>query len=85
MVALYDFNPVEEHAIALLLSIATAPSQFEAIKIQCGAQARMRLLEARGQLSNGDVDNLLIVFQAALQKRLHELDTLQSHGKGSSS
>lgn len=76
MVALFDFNPIEEHAIALLLSIAIAPSQFEAIKIECGAQTSMRLLEARDQLSSSDVDNLLVVFQAALHKRLHELDPL---------
>lgn len=74
MVALFDFNPIEEHAIALLLSIATAPNQFEAIKIECGAQTSMRLLEARDQLSSSDVDNLLVVFEAALHKRLYELD-----------
>lgn len=74
MVALVDFNPIEEHAIALLLSIATAPSQFEAIKIECGAQTSMMLMEAQDQLSSSDVDNLLVMFEAALHKRLYELD-----------
>lgn len=72
--ALFDLNPIEEHAIALLLSIATAPSQLEAIKIECGAQTSMRILEARDQLSSSDADNLLVVFEAALHKRLYELN-----------
>lgn len=73
MMVVCDVHPIEEQAIALLLRIARAPTQFEAIRLECGAQSLMRVLEARDELSASDVDNLLVVFQSALEKRLYEL------------
>lgn len=66
-------DSVEQLAIKLLARISEAGSALEAIKAQARAEGLVLGLKALGQLQGMDGDNLLVVFEAALETRLEKL------------
>lgn len=66
-------HAVIQKALCLLADIEMATDRFEAIKIEYSSHALLWDLEAHGALTQLDSANLGIVFQMALEKRLHEL------------
>ena len=60
-------------AFCLLADIGTAATRIEAIKLEYSSHALLWDLEAHGALTQFDSANLGVVFQMALEKRLHQL------------
>ncbi|SDO27655.1 hypothetical protein SAMN04489798_2529 [Pseudomonas arsenicoxydans] len=71
--AIGDTYLMKLKAVDLLNHIAEADTQFEAICVGHATRTLVWVLESHRRISSLDADNLLVVFQSALEKRLHEL------------
>lgn len=70
-------NRIRQKAMIQLAKIEAATSPMEAVKAECIAESLVLGLEALDELSILDINNMIVVFQAALERRLGELKALR--------
>ena len=77
MIGLQSESSLAKRAsIGLLARVAEAKNEVEAIRLECDAHALLWKLEMEGILSSLDTDNLRVLLQFRLEKRLSQFRTL---------